>query len=273
MSLEVFSVLSDEEREELEKAYEDIVGVECRKRNYLLLSFIFDAIECNELQPIIITGRRGAGKSTYALKVVAQYFMRQGLSCGEAYLEALNRIVHTPKEFFDALKKYNDIIIWDDAGVWLSTYFWYHPELRPYLIWFLNWFDTSRTDVKVLVFTTPTKKKLPPRVREDPESLHVRVRRVGTKIINGLKVKVAEAHIVVLDESDYMNKLYTEDVGSDQYVVYLPDPVYRAYSIIRDGYHRLAKKMLGKVLVEKGLIPEELVEGYTYTSTEIKNLS
>ena len=171
--------------------------------------------------------------------------------------------VHKFHEFgtSTSLKKYDDILIWDDAGVWLSTYFWYHPELRPYLIWFLNWYDTSRTDIKVLIFTTPTKKKLPPRIREDPESLHIRIRRIGTdKLSDGRKMKIAEAHIVMLDESDYSGKLFTSDIGFDQFVVYLPDPVYKAYKILRDGYHRLAKKMLSKVLVEKGLIPEELVE-------------
>jgi len=269
MNLEVLSILTEEERDELFCALDEVPKVKCRKRNYILLSFICDAMEYNELQPIIITGRRGAGKSTYALKVTAQYFMRKGLSCGEAYLEALKRIVHSPKEFFDALKKYDDILIWDDAGVWLSTYFWYHPELRPYLIWFLNWYDTSRTDIKVLIFTTPTKKKLPPRIREDPESLHIRIRRIGTdKLSDGRKMKIAEAHIVMLDESDYTGKIMTEDMGSDQYVVYLPDPVYRAYKIIRDGYHRLAKKILGKVLVEKGIIPRELMEEYTYITEE-----
>lgn len=230
---------------------EEVRSVKCRRRKYFLVDFIADAIENDEVQPIIVYGRRGGGKSTYALKTVVQYLMQhQGLECGDAFIEALKMLVHTPQEVFDAISQRQRIMIWDDAGVWLSTYFWYIPEMRPYLTWFLNWFDTSRTDVNVIIFTVPHLRKLPPRVREDPETLRVRVRRVGTKYIEGRKFKVADAHLVRLEESEYTLKQYTEDLGYDEYIVYLPDPVYRVYKQIRDHYHILASQMLQKVLPE-----------------------
>ena len=263
MFLDIASILSDDEISRLEELLERIPEeVNCRSRKNLLVYYIRSAIESNEVQPIIIYGMKGAGKSTLALKSVAYYFMKHNnMECGEAYFEALNRLIHTPKEFFTAIEKYNDILIWDDAGVWLSTYFWYLPEMRPYLVYFFNWYDTSRTDVNVLVFTTPHIKKLPPVLREDVGVLRVRVKHVGNKVLpDGRRIKKALAHIVKYDISDYTLKPYTEELGNMGYDVYLPDLVFEAYSIIRDGYHRLAKKLLKKVLIEKKMLKEEIAQ-------------
>ena len=252
----VLSVLEPRERERLLMLLEEEVPhVRCRRVNYLLLQYMVDAIDGGEMLPVIIYGRRGSGKSTFSLKLAAQFQIQyMNRSCGEAYKHVLEEwLIHTPEEFSTSIKRWKPILIWDDAGVWLSTYFWYLPEMRPYLIWFLNWYDTGRTDVGILVFTTVSVRKLPPKVRDDVEVVRVRVRRIG----RGQRAKVARAHTVVYDESDYNGKPYIADEFYDDFEVYLPDPVYKAYKIIRDGYHKLAKQLLGKVLAKMGgHIPE-----------------
>ena len=252
----VLSVLEPAEREQLFKMLEEEVPyVRCRRVNYLLLQYMVDAIDSSETLPVIIYGRRGGGKSTFSLKLATQFQMQyMNKDCGEAYKHVLEEwLIHTPEEFSASIKQWKPILIWDDAGVWLSTYFWYLPEMRPYLIWFLNWYDTGRTDVGVLIFTTVSVKKLPPKVRDDVEVIRVRVRRIG----KGQRAKVARAHIVVYDESDYSGKPYIVDEFYDDFEVYLPDPVYKTYKIIRDGYHRLAKQLLGQAITKMGgNIPE-----------------
>jgi hypothetical protein len=255
-SFSVLSELSGEEQARLFRLLEEEVPyVRCKRVDYLLLRYIVDAIDSGEMLPVIIYGRRGGGKSTYALKLAAQYQLQyMNRDCGEAYRHALEEwLIHTPEEFSRAVTSWKPMVVWDDAGVWLSTYFWYLPEMRPYLIWFLNWYDTSRTDIGALLFTTVSVRKLPPRVRDDVEVVRARIRRIG----RGQRAKVAKAHVIVYDESDYTGKPYIADEFYDTFEVFLPDPVYRAYKIIRDGYHRLAKKLLGRVLAEKGMyIPE-----------------
>jgi len=241
-----------------EELLESIFRIKARRRKYLLTGLMKSNIMYDEGLSIIIKGRKGVGKSTYAIKTAVQFFMENDFDPGDAYFEVLKRIIHTPHEFRLGINRYNDLLIWDDAGVWLSTYFWYDPDMRPYLIWFLNWYDTSRTTVHNLIFTTLTPKKLPPRVREDVEAIHARVRRVGSKYIDNRLFKVSSAHLVSIDESDYSLRILRQDIGEDQYVVYLPEPFYKVYSVIRKSYDVLAEQKLNMILIEKGLIPEDL---------------
>ena len=244
--------------DDFEKAFEEVFEIKARRRRYLLTALMKANILHDEGLSIILKGRKGVGKSTYAIKTVVQFFMEQDLSPGESYFEVLRRIIHTPYEFRLGINRFNDVLIWDDAGVWLSTYFWYDQDMRPYLLWFLNWYDTSRTTIHNLVFTTLTPKKLPPRIREDVEAVHARIRRVGSKKIDGRLFKVSTAHLVMLDESDYSLKILRQDLGEDQYIVYLPEPVYKIYWVIRKAYDILAEQKLNNILVQKGLIPTEL---------------
>ena len=268
--INILNVLSPEERNMLLHLLEhEVPYVKCKRVQYVLLKYIVDAIDSGEMLPVIIYGRRGGGKSTYAMKIAVQFQMQyMNRDCGEAYACVLREwLIHTPEEFITAIKSWKPIVIWDDAGVWLSTYFWYIQEMRPYLIWFLNWYDTSRTDVGALIFTTVSIRKLPPKVREDVEAIHVRIRRIG----RGSRAKVARAHIIIHDESDYTGKTYTIDAGYDVYEVYLPDPVYKAYKIIRDGYHQLAKQLLGEVLEKMGLpVDIEMPENVEQEKTKNK---
>ena len=241
--------------DELELEFEKLLDIKARKRRYLLTDLIISNIKHDEGLSVIIKGRKGVGKSTYMIKTTVQYFMQyMGLDPGEAYFETLKRIIHTAREFRIGIHRYRDILLWDDAGVWLSTYFWYDRDMRPYLIWFLNWYDTSRTTIHNLIFTTLTPKKLPPRVREDIEAIHARVRRVGSKYIDNKMFKVSNAHLILIDEYDYSTQTYSEDIGEDQFVVFLPEPCYKIYRVLRKAYDVLAEQKLSIILREKGLL-------------------
>jgi hypothetical protein len=226
--------------------------VRCRRHRYVFVDRVLaDMVGHDEPAPIIVYGRRGAGKSTFAFKAVAQYLMQyEGMECGEAYHRILTEfLTYHPRDFIERLGSYRQAVLWDDAGQWLSTYFWYDPELRPYLIAVVNWFDTSRSDLGSILFTTPTPKKLPPKIREDVEVVMVRVRRAGMGK-NGFKV--AKAHTVVFEESEYSGSRYVKLELSDYFEVRLPDPVYRVYKPIRDAYHRMATEILKRVLARMG---------------------
>ena len=109
-----------------------------------------------------------------------------------------------------------------------NIYFWFVEDLRDYIIALNNWYDVARTDVRVVIASTPTKKKLPPTIRNDPEAVLVRIRRHGIKTHPVLgRIKESEAIGVRNIEDIYDDKIYRQELFRDVFLVYLPNPVYK----------------------------------------------
>ena len=100
----------------------------------------------------------------------------------------------------------------------------------------------ARTDIRVVIASTPSKKKLPPTIRNDPEAILVRVRRHGVKYHKGLgrHIKESEAIGVRNVEGIYDDKVYRQELFRDVFLVYMPDPVYQWYGIVRRKYSEYA---------------------------------
>ena len=254
------------ELEYLAQLEEEILALKtaygCRVTKYSITKLIRKAIDLDEFQAFLLVGGKGHGKSTLSIKSVAYYFMAyEDLPCGEAYWEALSRIAFTGRDLVNKIESYGDIVIWDDAGLHGSTYFWFVEDLRDYIIALNNWYDVARTDVKVVIASTPSKKKLPPTIRNDPEAILVRVRRHGVKNHSVLgKLKESEAIGVRNIEGIYDDRIYRQELFRDVFLVYMPNPVYYWYSLVRKKYSEYARKMFMRAL-EKA--KEKL--GYTYT--------
>jgi len=258
---------TSEELELLDNLEQEILSLRsaygCRVTKYSITKLIRKAIDLDEFQAFLLVGGKGHGKSTLSIKSVAFYFMAyDGLPCGEAYWEALSRVAFTGKDLIQKIEDYGDIVIWDDAGLHGSTYFWFVEDLREYIIALNNWYDVARTDVKVVIASTPSKKKLPPTIRNDPEAILVRVRRHGVKYHKGLgrHIKESEAIGVRNVEGIYDDRIYRQELFRDVFLVYMPEPVYRWYGIVRRKYSEYARRMFIRAL-EKA--KEKL--GYTYT--------
>ncbi|MEB3861459.1 MAG: hypothetical protein GSR84_04475 [Desulfurococcales archaeon] len=231
----------------------------CKPTKYSSVKIMRQTIEEEGFQSFILIGGKGHGKSTYSLKSVAFYMMYyEGLDCAEAYLEALDRLAFSGEELMDTIEKYGDIVIWDDAGLHGSTYLWFIEGAQEYVVALSNWFDVARTDLSILIMSTPTKKKLPPVIRTDPEALLVRVRKNGVKQVGGFSVRTSLAQAVRNLEPLYTDRIIREEVYRDYFTVYLPTPVYRYYKIIRDKYSAVARRSYRRALAkarERGAIP------------------
>lgn len=223
-------------------------GLGCRATSYSIHRFIDEALDDDEFLGFILYGRKGGGKSTYAIKALATYYMRtEELPCGDAYQEALASIAFSAKDLMNLMDN-RRIIVWDDAGLWGSTYMWYDPTMRPYLEALLDWYDVARTDVNVLIMTTPSKKKLPPRVREDHEAIIGRVNKNGYIKYKDRRIKTAIVVAAKNSESLYGDKIFRKELFRDYYSVFLPDPVYTLYRMIRKEYSNYARRKLGKII-------------------------
>ena len=258
-ALEIFSQLSEEQKERLADLWEEIGGLEnelgCRATPYAFHRFMHEALVDKEFLGVIIYGKKGGGKSTYSIKSVATYYMRaEDMECGEAYQRALMALVFSPRDLLEKIEHGAEIIIWDDAGLWGSTYMWFDPVMRRYLEALLDWYDVARTDVSVLIMTTPSKKKLPPRIREDADAVIARVNKHGVKTYNGKRLKTAVIMAARNIEGIYDDRLLRQELFRDYFTVYLPDPVYEYYRIIRNAYSRYARRKLRNIV---DLVEEE----------------
>ena len=95
---------------------------------FYLVTKIEEALKDEGYVEAIIYGKRGIGKSVYALKVAHQAYVKlANMHPDDAWNEVLNRIVFHIAGFvmrvsqFDISKRL-EIIIMDDAGFWLSTF-------------------------------------------------------------------------------------------------------------------------------------------------------
>ena len=210
-----------------------------------------EALEDGEFRAFIIVGSKGAGKSTYAIKAVAHYLHYfEGLQFRDAYREALESVVFTAPEFIDVASEGRDVIIWDDAGVFLSTYMWFDEKYRRYLEAFLDYYDVVRTDASIIIFTTPKKDKLPPKVRTDPSSFIVRIAKAGFVVENNTKVKIARAEGVRNQEGLYEDRTIRQLVFRDKFRVKLPEDIYNDYMKKRRKYAEWARQRLARVMLD-----------------------
>jgi len=256
LSLEILSRLSPEQRDRLFALWDAIgelgsTALGCRRTRYSMTELMARTIEEESFQGFIIFGGKGNGKSVYSIRATAMYYMiYEGLDCGEAYQKALSCLAFSPNDILARIEERKKIIIWDDAGVWGSTYFWYDEIYRQYIIAFINWYDVARTDVNVLLFTTPTKTKLPPKIRGDPDAILVRVSRNGYATYGGMRFKQSKAEAVKNREDLFSDKNFRELLFVDYFIVYLPDPVYEFYRIVRGLYSEFARRALKNVIDE-----------------------
>lgn len=241
--------------ERLEGIREEIAGMGkavygCRAVKYSSVRIIKSVVEEDGFQAFILIGGKGHGKSTYSIKTVAFYFMvYEGMDCGEAYLAALDRIAFTAEELLDKIEQFGDIVIWDDAGLHGSTYFWFDDAGQEYLRALADWYDVARTDIKALIMSTPSKRKLPPIIRTDPEALLVVVRKHGIKQVEGIgRIRTSVARAARNIEPLFTDRTYREEVYRDVFTVWLPTPVYNYYQVLRQRYSVAARRRLRDVL-------------------------
>lgn len=118
----------------------------------------------------VIFGKQGSGKTTYALKVARDVFWKlNNLQNKEDAWDYVRKAYFF--ELPDALDKIQDaidndyripLIIFDDAGIWLSKYVWYEDYMKV----FYKIYALIRTRVSAVIFTTPSPEDIAFYLRE-----------------------------------------------------------------------------------------------------------
>jgi broad-specificity NMP kinase len=188
---------------------------------------IIDAYKNMGFVSAVIFGPQGTGKTTYAFKVArdVEYALR-GLQTKDEAWKYVKYFFELP----DALEYIQEIterderipyIIFDDASIWLSKYYWY----KDYMKSFYSYYALIRSRVSAVIFTTPA-----------PDDLAYFLREKGwyqIKVVwKNKKEKIAVAMLYKKDFSRNTNGQFitkSKHEALDYYKVDLPNDFYQEY--------------------------------------------
>jgi adenylate kinase family enzyme len=196
----------------------------------------------------VIFGKQGSGKTTYAFKVARDVFWKlHNLANKDDAWEYVRNayffeLPHALDKIQDAID--NDyripLIIFDDAGIWLSKYVWYEDYMKV----FYKIYAIIRTRVSAVIFTTPS-----------PEDIAFFLREKGwyqirVTMVNRTKM-VARATLYSKDFGrDSSGNIVTKvkKKALDFFKVQLPDNIYKEYMQRRKETERKLLEELRKTL-------------------------
>ncbi len=104
----------------------------------------------------LVFGKQGNGKTTYALITAKEVYEKLGYE--KPWETALDRLYFELPESIPLLRqafherKKIPVIIFDDASIWFSKYYWYTDVQRA----FFKIYALIRTLVTAVIFTTPS---------------------------------------------------------------------------------------------------------------------
>ncbi|ACZ35793.1 DnaA-like protein [Betafusellovirus yellowstonense] len=196
----------------------------------------------------VVFGKQGSGKTTYALKVARDVFWK--LNNLENKDDAWDYVRNA--YFFElpnALDKIQDaidndyripLIIFDDAGIWMSKYVWYEDYMKV----FYKIYALIRTRVSAVIFTTPS-----------PEDIAFYLREKGwyqirVTMVNRNKM-IARATLYAKDfgrntSGEIVTQVKTKAL--DFFKVQIPDNIYKEYMQRRKETERKLLEELRKTL-------------------------
>jgi hypothetical protein len=194
----------------------------------------------------IIEGERGYGKSSYALKVMAEVYYRIfKITETEAWEESLNHMLFSMDDAINFVNKNietGDVSpVWclDDATVHFCSYKFFTNLYEVILIH--GMFDTIRTVCTGLLLTCPKRDMLLSALRNyDDYKIEIIMDYEWQRIARGYKQKTTP----IGQKRTYKN-------FEDNYSCYLPNWVYDKYMIKRNFYLKQVNTELQDILKNK----------------------
>lgn len=219
------------------------------------------AFKRDECHVFIPYGPLGIGKSSYAIKVVAEVYGSPGQPNYDAVKEHL---VFHPKDFVLKCQEMMDkgekdkVLIWDDAGLWLFALDYYHPFVKA-VIKYLN---VARTNWGALIFTTPLPNWVIKKIRGFPQATVLKIIKAMSDDDRASRHRIANAYRFWI--SPDMKRSGVKQIYADKYTAILPNAFYwEWYKPLRDSYARQAVDAMTRHLKSLDFEKEKVVESET----------
>lgn len=194
----------------------------------------------------IIEGERGYGKSSYALKVMAQVYQNiEGLDETTAWNRAIDNMVFSMDDIIQKINgnietdHVSPAICLDDATVHFSSYKFFTNLYEVILVH--GMFDTIRTACTGLLLTCPKRDLLLAALRNyDDYKIEIIMNDGWQRIARGYKMKTSP----IGQRRVYKNY-------EDEYSCYLPNWVFEKYMEKRKFYLKQTNEELQRILGSK----------------------
>jgi len=176
-----------------------------------------------------VTGKRGAGKTAYALKVAREIGKYDGLDEAGQWKFAIDSCIFSMDDIIKVLKSHDyknraKILIWDDAAVHGSSMNFF-LKMKDVAI-LKGLMDTVRTSTEALLLTCP-----------DQGSLLKFLRRYGDFRITVHKHDDWERRAVGYQKFRFRHQAFRErKLWVDEFSCFIPDKYYHPYMKKRDRY-------------------------------------
>jgi len=194
-----------------------------KTKRTLLADLIEDAWSKTGFVSALIFGMQGAGKTTYALRTAYAVY--------GSWEEALRHLFFDPLPALELLQEANEkgervkLVIFDDAGWWLSKYLWYVEGGISTIFAINGLFNLIRTLCSAVIFTSPLVNDVLKPLREKCW-LRIKIRRSG------------HYGLATIYKVDYTPKLRLtcNKVGADRFVLYVNNDTYERYCKMRQEF-------------------------------------
>jgi len=180
----------------------------------------------------LVFGKQGNGKTTYALITAKEVYEKLGYE--DPWKIALDRLYFELPESIPILRqafherKKIPVIIFDDASIWFSKYYWYTDVQKA----FFKIYALTRTLVTAVIFTTPSPNDISFFLREKSwKKIKITKNGVETK---GVKkgVRRARAWLYGNDFKRSSNgdfKTAVQKEAIDDFYLEIPDEIFKKF--------------------------------------------
>jgi len=206
-----------------------------------LTKLIDHAYYHDEFELIIVYAPLGYGKTTYAVKTLAQLYK-------DDWEEVKRKLVFHPKDFVELCDKMiqkgkrEKAAVWDDAGLWLFAL----DQYDPFVKWVIKYLNVARTNWGALIFTTPTPTWIINKIRRFPQNYTIKIIKATSDLHRIQRPRVATAYRSWTAPDFKHTGVRTQ--FKDSFDATMPTDFYNYYKPLRDSYTAIAVAMMRKNL-------------------------